>query len=64
MIISPVFKKNLLRVAGGADHQQDPNNTFGSLKATMSANPATMEAFRVSSVMVVPVEGPFTVSKK
>ena len=44
-------KKNLLRVAGGADHQQDPNNTFGSLKASMSANPATMEAFRVSKVL-------------
>ena len=27
----------------GADYQQDPNNTVDSLKASMSANPATME---------------------
>jgi len=44
-------KKILLRVAGGADHQQDPNNTFCSLKALMSANPATMEDFRMSKVL-------------
>ena len=43
-------KKNLLWVAGGADHQQGPNNTFSSLKATMSANPATIDAFMVSKV--------------
>merc|ERR1711946_80575 len=44
-------KKNLLRVTWGADHQQYPNSTFGSLKASMFANPATMEAFRVSKVL-------------
>ena len=44
-------KKNLLRVAWGADHQQYPNSTFGSMKASMFANPATMEAFRVSKVL-------------
>ena len=55
-IYSWIFKKKkmLLRVTGGADHQQDPNNTFGSLKASMSANPATMEAFRVSKVLLGP----------
>ena len=48
----------------GADHQQDPNNT-DSLKASMSGNSATMEDFRgVKSVMVGPVNGPYTVSKK
>ena len=52
MIISPVFeKKILLGVAGGADHQQDPNYTFDSLKASMSAKSATMEAFRVSKLL-------------
>ena len=68
MIISPIFeKKNLLRVAWGADHQKYPNSTFSSLKASIFANPATMEAFRVSKVLwwpVGPLEGPFTVSKK
>ena len=44
-------EKNLLRVTWGADHQQYPNSTFGSLKASMFANPATMEAFRVSKVL-------------
>ena len=44
-------QKILLRVAGGADHQQDPNYTFDSLKASMSAISATMEAFRVSKVL-------------
>ena len=44
-------KKIVLRVVGGADHQQDPNNTFCSPNASMSANPATMEAFRVSKVL-------------
>ena len=48
MIISPIFeKKILLRVAWGADYQQDPNNTFDSLKASLSANSATMEDFEV-----------------
>jgi len=52
MIIPPVFEiKILLSVAGEADHQQDPNNTFDSLKASMSANPATMEDYRVSKVL-------------
>ena len=40
----------VLRVAWGADHQKDPNDTFDSLKASKSANPATMEDFRVSKV--------------
>jgi len=44
-------KKILLRVAGGADHQQDPNNTFCSLKASMSAAPASLEALRMSKVL-------------
>ena len=35
----------------GADHQQDPNNTFDSLKASMSLNPAAIEAFRESEVL-------------
>ena len=43
-------EKNLLRVSWGADHQQYPNSTFGSLKASIFANPATMAAFRVSKV--------------
>ena len=38
-------------VTGGADHQQDPNYTFDSLKASMSAKSANMEAFRVSKVL-------------
>ena len=41
----------LLRVAWGSDHQQGPNNTFGSLKTSMSATPSTMETFRVSKVL-------------
>ena len=44
-------EKNLLRVAWGADHQQYANSTFYSLKASMFAIPATMEAFRVSKVL-------------
>ena len=41
-------KKIILRVKGGADHQKDSNYTFGSLKASMSTNSATMEAFMMS----------------
>jgi len=44
-----------IKNAGGADHKQDPNYAFDSLKASMSAKSATMEG---------PVEGLFTVSKK
>ena len=44
------FKKMSRELHGGADHQQDPNNTFYSLKASMFANLATMEAFRESEV--------------
>ena len=33
-----------------ADHQQDPYNTLDSLKASMSANSATLEDFRVPKV--------------
>ena len=56
------LKKNLLRVAGGADHQQDPNNTFGSLNVREPGHHGGLQG--IKSVMLVPVEGPFTVSKK
>ena len=52
MILSLAFNKKFQRVAGGANHQRDPNNTFDSLKALMSASPATTEALRESEVIL------------
>ena len=39
-----LFQKKVQGVARGANHQQDPNNSFDSLNTTMSANTATIEA--------------------
>ena len=51
----------LLGVAGGADHQQDPNYTFDSLGLNVHE---IGHLQGVKSVMAGPFEGLFTVSKK